>query len=151
MLQQWRSSCNRHRVDPRALNIYIIWYLTEKVCPPMPRAISGSPLFNFPRPAFCPLTQAQAPWLAEKTTPLLLPAPVLLTVLLLPGSPPILRGPQDKGDRAPPGLLTPCSAPPTGLLGMVAHMMYTQVFQVTVSLGPEDWRPHSWDYGWSFW
>ncbi|XP_040539130.1 germ cell-specific gene 1-like protein isoform X6 [Gallus gallus] len=38
-----------------------------------------------------------------------------------------------------------------GLLGMVAHMMYTQVFQVTVSLGPEDWRPHSWDYGWSFW
>ncbi|XP_064151825.1 germ cell-specific gene 1-like protein isoform X3 [Loxodonta africana] len=37
-----------------------------------------------------------------------------------------------------------------GLLGMVAHMMYTQVFQVTVTLGPEDWRPHSWDYGWSF-
>uniref|UniRef100_A0A674I5H6 GSG1 like n=1 Tax=Terrapene triunguis TaxID=2587831 RepID=A0A674I5H6_9SAUR len=36
----------------------------------------------------------------------------------------------------------------SGLLGMVAHMMYTQVFQVTVSLGPEDWRPHSWDYGW---
>ncbi|XP_072415507.1 germ cell-specific gene 1-like protein isoform X2 [Chiloscyllium punctatum] len=38
----------------------------------------------------------------------------------------------------------------SGLLGMVAHVMYTQVFQVTVSLGPEDWRPHSWDYGWSF-
>ncbi|OCT61445.1 hypothetical protein XELAEV_18047469mg [Xenopus laevis] len=38
----------------------------------------------------------------------------------------------------------------SGLLGMVAHMMYTQVLQVTVSLGPEDWRPHSWDYGWSF-
>ncbi|KPP69756.1 germ cell-specific protein 1-like [Scleropages formosus] len=38
----------------------------------------------------------------------------------------------------------------SGLLGMVAHMMYTQVFQVTVSLGPEDWRPYSWDYGWSF-
>lgn len=38
-----------------------------------------------------------------------------------------------------------------GLLGMVAHMMYTQAFQATVSLGPEDWRPHSWDYGWSFW
>ncbi|XP_058233196.1 germ cell-specific gene 1-like protein isoform X2 [Hemibagrus wyckioides] len=37
-----------------------------------------------------------------------------------------------------------------GLLGMVAHMMYTQVFQITVSLGPEDWRPHTWDYGWSF-
>uniref|UniRef100_A0A672S611 Germ cell-specific gene 1-like protein n=1 Tax=Sinocyclocheilus grahami TaxID=75366 RepID=A0A672S611_SINGR len=27
----------------------------------------------------------------------------------------------------------------SGLLGMVAHMMYTQVFQITVSLGPEDW------------
>uniref|UniRef100_A0A8D2JJH1 GSG1 like n=1 Tax=Varanus komodoensis TaxID=61221 RepID=A0A8D2JJH1_VARKO len=38
----------------------------------------------------------------------------------------------------------------SGLLGMVAHMMYTQVFQATVSLGPEDWRPHAWDYGWSF-
>ncbi|XP_051988189.1 germ cell-specific gene 1-like protein isoform X2 [Xyrauchen texanus] len=38
----------------------------------------------------------------------------------------------------------------SGLLGMVAHMMYTQVFQITVSLGPEDWRPHTWDYSWSF-
>ncbi|KFQ71025.1 Germ cell-specific 1, partial [Phaethon lepturus] len=38
----------------------------------------------------------------------------------------------------------------SGLLGMVAHMMYTQVFQATVNLGPEDWRPHSWDYGWAF-
>ncbi|XP_067911781.1 germ cell-specific gene 1-like protein [Heterodontus francisci] len=38
----------------------------------------------------------------------------------------------------------------SGLLGMVAHVMYTQVFQVTVSLGPEDWRPYTWDYGWSF-
>ncbi|XP_038623672.1 germ cell-specific gene 1 protein [Tachyglossus aculeatus] len=38
----------------------------------------------------------------------------------------------------------------SGLLGMVAHMMYMQVFQATVSLGPEDWRPHSWDYGWAF-
>ncbi|XP_031691167.1 germ cell-specific gene 1-like protein [Oncorhynchus kisutch] len=37
-----------------------------------------------------------------------------------------------------------------GLLGMVAHMMYTQVFQVTVTLGPADWRPYNWDYGWSF-
>ncbi|KAA8595214.1 hypothetical protein FQN60_012349, partial [Etheostoma spectabile] len=33
---------------------------------------------------------------------------------------------------------------------MVAHVMYTQVFQVTVSLGPPDWRPYNWDYGWSF-
>ncbi|XP_028672663.2 germ cell-specific gene 1-like protein [Erpetoichthys calabaricus] len=38
----------------------------------------------------------------------------------------------------------------SGLLGMVAHMMYMQVFQVTASLGPEDWKPHSWDYSWSF-
>ncbi|KAJ8001816.1 hypothetical protein DPEC_G00173350 [Dallia pectoralis] len=38
----------------------------------------------------------------------------------------------------------------SGLLGMVAHMMYTQVFQITVSLGPADWRPYNWDYGWSF-
>nr|XP_020451662.1 germ cell-specific gene 1-like protein isoform X2 [Monopterus albus] len=37
-----------------------------------------------------------------------------------------------------------------GLLGMVAHVMYTQVFQVTVSHGPPDWRPYNWDYGWSF-
>lgn len=44
-----------------------------------------------------------------------------------------------------------CLDSSTGLLGMVAHMMYTQVFQITVSLGPEDWRPHTWDYGWSFW
>ncbi|XP_043930542.1 germ cell-specific gene 1 protein [Protopterus annectens] len=38
----------------------------------------------------------------------------------------------------------------SGLLGMVAHMMYSQVFQVTVTMGPEDWRPHNWDYGWAF-
>ncbi|KAK6471497.1 germ cell-specific gene 1-like protein [Huso huso] len=38
----------------------------------------------------------------------------------------------------------------SGLLGMVAHMMYTQVFQVTASLGPEDWKPHSWDFSWAF-
>ncbi|XP_069764045.1 germ cell-specific gene 1-like protein isoform X2 [Narcine bancroftii] len=38
----------------------------------------------------------------------------------------------------------------SGLLGMVAHMMYTQVFQVTASQGPKDWRPHRWDFGWSF-
>ncbi|PNJ23162.1 germ cell-specific gene 1 protein isoform X2 [Pongo pygmaeus] len=38
----------------------------------------------------------------------------------------------------------------SGLLGMVAHMMYSQVFQVTANLGPEDWRPHVWNYGWAF-
>ncbi|XP_061106499.1 germ cell-specific gene 1-like protein [Conger conger] len=38
----------------------------------------------------------------------------------------------------------------SGLMGMMAHMMYTTVFQVTVSMGPKDWRPQTWDYGWSF-
>ncbi|XP_067878467.1 germ cell-specific gene 1-like protein [Heterodontus francisci] len=38
----------------------------------------------------------------------------------------------------------------SGLLGMVGHMMFTTVFHVTVSLGPKDWKPQSWDYGWSF-
>ncbi|XP_047200023.1 uncharacterized protein LOC118124607 [Hippoglossus stenolepis] len=38
----------------------------------------------------------------------------------------------------------------SGLMGMMAHMMYTTVFQMTVSIGPKDWRPQSWDYGWSF-
>lgn len=28
-----------------------------------------------------------------------------------------------------------------GLLAMVAHMMYTTIFQITVNLGPEDWKP----------
>nr|XP_026246467.1 germ cell-specific gene 1-like protein 2 [Urocitellus parryii] len=37
-----------------------------------------------------------------------------------------------------------------GLLGMVSHMMYTTIFQITVNLGPEDWRPQTWDYGWSY-
>ncbi|KAM6174563.1 germ cell-specific gene 1-like protein 2 [Erethizon dorsatum] len=37
-----------------------------------------------------------------------------------------------------------------GLLGMVAHMMYTTIFQITVNLGPEDWKPLTWDYGWSY-
>nr|XP_008115423.1 PREDICTED: germ cell-specific gene 1-like protein isoform X2 [Anolis carolinensis] len=37
-----------------------------------------------------------------------------------------------------------------GLLGMVAHMMYMTVFQVAVNLGPKDWRPQTWYYGWSF-
>ncbi|CAO2606984.1 Germ cell-specific gene 1 protein [Lemmus lemmus] len=38
----------------------------------------------------------------------------------------------------------------SGLLGMVAHMTYSQVFQATATLGPDDWRPHSWNYGWAF-
>ncbi|XP_027004526.2 germ cell-specific gene 1-like protein [Tachysurus fulvidraco] len=38
----------------------------------------------------------------------------------------------------------------SGLTGMMAHMMYTTVFQVTVIIGPKAWRPQNWDYGWSF-
>ncbi|KAM8927493.1 germ cell-specific gene 1-like protein isoform 2-T2 [Pelodytes ibericus] len=38
----------------------------------------------------------------------------------------------------------------SGLLGMVAHMMYMTVFQVAVNFGPKDWRPQTWYYGWSF-
>ncbi|XP_051988763.1 germ cell-specific gene 1-like protein [Xyrauchen texanus] len=37
-----------------------------------------------------------------------------------------------------------------GLVGMVAHMMYMQVFQVTISHGPEDFKPHSYGYSWAF-
>ncbi|KAJ8387536.1 hypothetical protein AAFF_G00152320 [Aldrovandia affinis] len=37
-----------------------------------------------------------------------------------------------------------------GLLGMVAHMMFMQVFQVTASMGPEDFKPHSYGYSWAF-
>ncbi|KAL6046468.1 hypothetical protein STEG23_021429, partial [Scotinomys teguina] len=72
----------------------------------------------------------------------------VFTVLSARGvSPTALPGSQAPG--VTPGPIGECVFR-TGLLGMVAHMMYTQVFQVTVSLGPEDWRPHSWDYGWSF-
>uniref|UniRef100_A0A8C6U1S3 Si:ch211-232m10.6 n=1 Tax=Neogobius melanostomus TaxID=47308 RepID=A0A8C6U1S3_9GOBI len=38
----------------------------------------------------------------------------------------------------------------SGMMGMIAHMMYTTVFQLTVTIGPKDWRPQSWDYSWSF-
>ncbi|KAA0705205.1 Germ cell-specific gene 1-like protein [Triplophysa tibetana] len=38
----------------------------------------------------------------------------------------------------------------SGLLGMVAHMMFTTAFQLAVSMGPEDWRPKTWDYSWSY-
>ncbi|XP_026376779.2 germ cell-specific gene 1-like protein 2 [Ursus americanus] len=37
-----------------------------------------------------------------------------------------------------------------GLLSMVAHITYTTIFQITVNLGPEDWKPQTWDYGWSY-
>ncbi|XP_076020649.1 germ cell-specific gene 1-like protein [Genypterus blacodes] len=37
-----------------------------------------------------------------------------------------------------------------GLLGMVGHMMFMQVFQTTASMGPEDFKPHSYGYSWSF-
>lgn len=38
----------------------------------------------------------------------------------------------------------------SGLLGMVGHMMFMQVFQTTVSMGPEDFKPHSYGYSWAF-
>ncbi|CAJ1075782.1 germ cell-specific gene 1-like protein [Xyrichtys novacula] len=37
-----------------------------------------------------------------------------------------------------------------GLVGMVGHMMYMQVFQTTASMGPEDFKPHSYGYSWAF-
>ncbi|XP_056143684.1 germ cell-specific gene 1-like protein [Lampris incognitus] len=37
-----------------------------------------------------------------------------------------------------------------GLVGMVAHMMFMQVFQTTASMGPEDFKPHSYGYSWAF-
>ncbi|XP_030646588.1 germ cell-specific gene 1-like protein [Chanos chanos] len=38
----------------------------------------------------------------------------------------------------------------SGLFGMVAHMMFTTAFQLAVSMGPEDWKPKTWDYSWSY-
>uniref|UniRef100_A0A8C0HXE5 Germ cell associated 1 n=1 Tax=Balaenoptera musculus TaxID=9771 RepID=A0A8C0HXE5_BALMU len=38
----------------------------------------------------------------------------------------------------------------SGLLGMAGRVMYSQVFQATANLGPEDWRPHAWNRGWAF-
>uniref|UniRef100_A0A8C2VGA2 GSG1 like 2 n=1 Tax=Chinchilla lanigera TaxID=34839 RepID=A0A8C2VGA2_CHILA len=43
-------------------------------------------------------------------------------------------------------MVCPCA----GLLGIVAHIMYTTIFQITVNLGTEDWKPQTWDYGWSY-
>ncbi|XP_074511630.1 germ cell-specific gene 1-like protein [Sebastes fasciatus] len=37
-----------------------------------------------------------------------------------------------------------------GLLGMVGHMMFMQVFQTTASMGQEDFKPHSYGYSWAF-
>ncbi|XP_012511258.1 PREDICTED: germ cell-specific gene 1 protein isoform X2 [Propithecus coquereli] len=66
---------------------------------------------------------------------------LLLTDLLLSGNPG--RGLKLSAFAAVSSVLS-------GILGMVAHMMYSQVFQATVNLGPEDWRPHAWNYGWAF-
>lgn len=66
----------------------------------------------------------------------------------------VLSGEPSRPPPPPPqtctALLLPTVTSPIGLLGMVAHMMYTTVFQMTVIVGPKDWRPQSWDYGWSF-
>uniref|UniRef100_A0A3P8ZSI6 Germ cell associated 1 n=2 Tax=Esox lucius TaxID=8010 RepID=A0A3P8ZSI6_ESOLU len=37
-----------------------------------------------------------------------------------------------------------------GSLGMVAHMMFMQVFQTIASMGPEDFKPHRYGYSWAF-
>ncbi|XP_037400473.1 germ cell-specific gene 1-like protein isoform X2 [Pygocentrus nattereri] len=37
-----------------------------------------------------------------------------------------------------------------GLFGMVANMMFTTAFQLAVIMGPEDWKPKTWDYSWSY-
>ncbi|KAJ7992647.1 hypothetical protein DPEC_G00280850 [Dallia pectoralis] len=37
-----------------------------------------------------------------------------------------------------------------GSLGMVAHMMFMQVFQTVASKRPEDFKPHSYGYSWAF-
>ncbi|XP_012665534.2 germ cell-specific gene 1 protein isoform X2 [Otolemur garnettii] len=66
---------------------------------------------------------------------------LLLTDLLLSGNP---------GCGLKLSAFAAVSSVLSGLLGMVAHMMYSQVFQATVNLGPEDWRPHAWTYGWAF-
>uniref|UniRef100_A0A8C8YWK1 Germ cell-specific gene 1 protein n=1 Tax=Prolemur simus TaxID=1328070 RepID=A0A8C8YWK1_PROSS len=66
---------------------------------------------------------------------------LLLTNLLLSGNP---------GCRLKLSAFAAVSSVLSGILGMVAHMMYSQVFQATVNLGPEDWRPHAWNYGWAF-
>lgn len=56
-------------------------------------------------------------------------------------------GCQDRCHLSSPLCVSGCAA---GLLGMVAHMMFTTAFQLTVSLGPEDWKPQTWDYSWSY-
>ncbi|XP_006866103.1 PREDICTED: germ cell-specific gene 1 protein [Chrysochloris asiatica] len=38
----------------------------------------------------------------------------------------------------------------SSLLGMVGHVIYSPIFQATANLGPEDWKPHDWNYGWAF-
>ncbi|XP_068193964.1 germ cell-specific gene 1-like protein isoform X3 [Antennarius striatus] len=48
----------------------------------------------------------------------------------------------------PVGCISSCLS--SGLLGMVGHMMFMQVFQSTVSMGPEDFKPHSYGYSWAF-
>eukprot|EP00064_Thunnus_orientalis_P021485 superscaffoldBa00006537_g21650 len=42
------------------------------------------------------------------------------------------------------------TSPTICLCGMVAHMMFTTIFQLAVAMGPEDWRPKTWDYSWSY-
>ena len=147
------KSCQRdHKAQPIEPTLFLYLCLTEKLCTTAPISDSMSPLLKF-LPG-CPLPSGSTPILWPFA--LLLPARLAVSACVLAGrrgggGVSMLTQANRPVGKAPPCFLMPCLALPTGLLGMVAHMMYTQVFQVTVSLGPEDWRPHSWDYGWSFW
>ncbi|XP_019641957.1 PREDICTED: germ cell-specific gene 1-like protein [Branchiostoma belcheri] len=37
-----------------------------------------------------------------------------------------------------------------GLTGMLSRMMFITIFRFSIEIGPEDQKPYSWTYGWSF-
>ncbi|XP_075409448.1 germ cell-specific gene 1 protein [Tenrec ecaudatus] len=80
---------------------------------------------------------AQVTYIGLQLTSFLL----LLTDLLLAGNP---------GCGLTLSTFAAISSVLSGLLGLVAHMLYSQVFQATTNLGPEDWRSHACNYGWAF-
>ncbi|XP_027140690.1 germ cell-specific gene 1-like protein isoform X3 [Larimichthys crocea] len=59
-------------------------------------------------------------------------------------------GERDRLEEKCRGFYTLTPGAEKGLLGMVGHMMFMQVFQMTVSMGPEDFKPHSYGYSWAF-
>ncbi|XP_003501318.1 germ cell-specific gene 1 protein isoform X1 [Cricetulus griseus] len=137
-----------------------------ELTPPAQRGEKGLLEFATLQGSYHPTLRFGREWLMEKASPLHLPlGPVtkvlwfslgtqiayiglqfisfllLLTDLLLTGNP---------GCGLKLSAFSAISLVLSGLLGMVAHMMYSQVFQATANLGPDDWRPHSWNYGWAF-